>query len=70
MKSLSHFENFACFAAHAEFCLVPRRLLASHLSSPPCNTCERPGCAARSPIYTNSTLSPQPRPSSAHIQSP
>jgi len=67
MKFLFHFENFACFAAHAELCLVPRRLVAKQVSSPPCNTCTRPRCAARSPIHTNS---PQPPPSSAHIQSP
>jgi hypothetical protein len=70
MKSLSHFENFACFAALHRLASYPQAtggftpLLTAH------NTYEPPGCAAHSPIYTKSTLSPQPRPSSAHIQSP
>jgi len=59
MKSLSHFENFACFAAHAELCLVARGLVASQVSSPPCDPSTRPPCAARSLIHTNS---PQPPP--------
>src|SRR5215472_19244492 len=60
MKSLSHFAKFPCFAA-------PRRLLSCPHATPgftPLLTTlqhrQPPGCAARSPIHTHSTLSPQP----------